>query len=58
MWCKALGIKSPKEEGITGLEIGSLFKDKRYMEIAEYCLRDLEATRALYLIWEKYINTA
>ncbi|NIO19529.1 MAG: 3'-5' exonuclease, partial [Candidatus Aenigmarchaeota archaeon] len=26
MWCKAFGIKSPKEEGVTGYEVSDLFK--------------------------------
>ena len=40
MWCKTFGIKSPqKEEGITGYDIKNLFADKRYLDIARYCLR-------------------
>jgi len=56
MWCKAFGIKSPKEEGVTGYEVHELFKKKEYLKIAEYCVRDLHATRQLYEYWDKYIR--
>jgi len=56
MWCRAFGIKSPKESGITGYEVKDLFKAGRYLDIAKYCLGDLRATRELFLFWEKYIK--
>lgn len=56
MWCRAFGIKSPKEEGITGDTIEGLFKQKKFLEIARYCLGDLQATKELYFYWEKYIK--
>lgn len=56
MWCHAFGIKSPKEEGITGLDVKNLFKEGRYLDIARYCLRDVVATRELFNAWDKYIN--
>ena len=56
MWCTAFGIKSPKDEGITGLDVKDLFKDKKFFDIARYCLRDVAATKELYLYWEKFIN--
>jgi len=56
MWCHAFGIKSPKEEGITGLQVKSLFQDKRYQDIARYCYRDIQSTKELYLYWEKYLK--
>ncbi|OGW58570.1 MAG: hypothetical protein A2Z09_04360, partial [Nitrospirae bacterium RBG_16_43_8] len=52
MWCKTFGIKSPKEEGITGYDIKSLFADKRYLDIARYCLGDVRATKELLGYWE------
>ena len=55
-YCKAFGIVSPKSHGVTGLDLGSLFKDGRYREIAEYCLGDLKATAELFLRWEKFLN--
>jgi len=56
MWCKTFGIKSPKEEGITGYDIKNLFADKRYLDIARYCLGDVRATKELLGYWENYIK--
>lgn len=56
MWCKAFGIKSPKESGVTGLDVKNLFKDGKFLEIARYCAGDLIATKELYGYWEKYIK--
>ncbi len=55
-WTKAFGIKSPKEEGITGDDIGPLYKEGKLLEIAKYNLGDLKATKELYEKWEKYLN--
>lgn len=56
MWCKAFGIKSPKDDGMTGLQVKDLFDSGHYLDIARYCARDLKATKELYLYWEKYIK--
>jgi hypothetical protein len=56
MWCKAFGIKSPKEEGITGHEVNELFKAGKYIEIAKYCLGDLYATKELFDYWDKFVR--
>lgn len=56
MWCNAFGIKSPKDDGISGLDVKGLFKEGRHLDIARYCLRDVYATRELYNYWDKYIN--
>ena len=56
MWCEAFGITSPKEEGVSGGDVWDLFKDKKYKEIAQYCMRDVLATRDLYLNWDKYFK--
>lgn len=50
-YCKAFGIDSPKSHGITGRDVGLLLTQGRHREIAEYCLRDVEATVALYRLW-------
>ena len=55
-WTKAFGIKSPKEEGITGDEVGKLYKEGKLMDIAKYNLGDLKATKELYERWNKYLN--
>jgi len=56
LYCQALGIKSPKAEGITGDDVGRLFKEKRYKEIAQYNSWDLIATKELYEIWQEYVR--
>jgi len=57
LFCKLFGIRSPKGEGITGDDVGRLFKQKKYFEIAEYNSWDLIATAELYKIWKDYIKT-
>ncbi len=56
LWSRAFGIKSPKEEGITGDDVGKLFKEKKFLEIARYNAGDLRATKELYEKWSKYLN--
>lgn len=56
MWCRTFGIKSPKEDGITGYEVKDLFKSGRHIDIAKYCVGDLRATRELFLYWDRYIR--
>jgi 3'-5' exonuclease len=55
-YCKAFGIESPKGHGITGMDITKLVTQKRFREIADYCLRDVRATVALYKIWRDRIS--
>ncbi|HRI12215.1 MAG TPA: ribonuclease H-like domain-containing protein [Verrucomicrobiota bacterium] len=50
-YCKAFGIPSPKAEGVSGLDVNDLLANRRYREIAEYCLRDVHATVQLYQVW-------
>lgn len=56
LWSRAFGIKSPKDEGVTGDDVGRLFKEKKFLEIARYNAGDLRATKELYEKWEKYLN--
>ncbi len=56
LYCRVFGIKSPKSAGITGDDVGRLFKEKKYKEIAEYNSWDLIATGELYKIWREYIR--
>ena len=52
-YCKAFGIESPKSQGVTGMDITHMVTAGRGREIAEYCLRDVHATLALYNIWKQ-----
>ncbi|EKD46856.1 MAG: hypothetical protein ACD_67C00039G0002 [uncultured bacterium] len=56
LWSKAFGIKSPKEDGVTGDQVGQLFKEKRFLDIAKYNVGDLKATKELFEHWEKFIK--
>jgi hypothetical protein len=53
---RAFGIKSPKSEGITGDDVGRLFKEGKYIDIAKYNVGDLRATKELYDYWDKYLR--
>jgi DNA polymerase III epsilon subunit-like protein len=55
-YCKSFGIESPKSHGITGLDLGKLFDEKRFQVIAEYCAGDLRATAELFRRWEKHLK--
>ena len=52
-YCKAFGIDSPKSHGVTGLDVNTMLAEGRHREIAEYCLRDVQATVLLYQIWRE-----
>ncbi len=56
MWCRTFGIKSPKEDGITGHQVGELFHAGRHADIARYCAGDLRATGELLAVWETYLK--
>jgi DNA polymerase elongation subunit (family B) len=55
-YCKAFGIASPKSHGITGYDVTRLVAEGRYREIAEYCLRDVQATVLLYHVWRERLS--
>jgi len=52
-YCKAFGIDSPKRHGVTGLDVPTLYNSGKRREIAEYCLRDVQATLLLYQVWKE-----
>jgi hypothetical protein len=56
LYCNAFGIRSPKSEGVSGDDVGRLFKNREYRQIAEYNSWDLIAPAELYERWEKYIK--
>ncbi len=53
---KAFGIESPKTGDIAGKDVPKAFDDKKYEEIARYCMRDVFATRELYKKWKEYFS--
>lgn len=55
MWCQALGITSPKAQGVDGNDVKKLFETGRSKDIALYNGRDLSATAALYKKYLEYL---
>ena len=56
LWCRAFGITSPKAGGTTGDDVATLFREKKYLDIAKYNVGDLHATKALYEKWQEYLR--
>lgn len=56
MWCRTFGIKSPKDDGITGFDVKDLYRSGKYADIARYCAGDIKATAELFSIWETYLK--
>lgn len=52
-YCKAFGIASPKAHGVTGMDVNTLMAAGKFRDIAEYCLRDVQATVELYRVWKE-----
>lgn len=55
-YCRSFGIKSPKSSGISGDKVGSLFYEKKFQEIADYCIGDVIAENELFKFWNEYFN--
>lgn len=53
LFCRALGIESPKAGGTTGDDVASLYREGKYADIARYNAGDLRATAALYSRWKE-----
>lgn len=53
LFCRALGIESPKASGVTGDDVAALYAAKKYLDIARYNAGDLLATAALYQRWQE-----
>lgn len=52
-YCKVFGIDSPKSHGVTGYDVNRLIAERKYIDVAKYCLRDVRATVALYKLWRE-----
>ncbi len=52
-YCKAFGIESPKSHGVSGMDVNRLLAAGEHRAIAEYCLRDVQATVLLYDVWKQ-----
>lgn len=58
LFCRALGIESPKASGTTGDDVAKLYAERRYIDIARYNSGDLFATAALYKRWKETLGRA
>lgn len=55
LWTRAFGIESPKAAGVSGDDVGALFSEGRFDDIARYNARDLDATLALYRKYRDFL---
>lgn len=53
LFCRALGIESPKVSGTTGDDVATLYREGKYLDIARYNAGDLRATATLYKRWKE-----
>jgi 3'-5' exonuclease len=54
-YCHSFGIESPKEKGISGIDVKELYKAGKIKDIAVYCGKDVKATHDLFKIWDEYL---
>ncbi|GIW57374.1 MAG: hypothetical protein KatS3mg083_319 [Candidatus Dojkabacteria bacterium] len=50
-YCKAFGIKSPKET-MCGYDVTKMIKEGKGLEVARYCYGDVLATAELFRKWD------
>jgi DNA polymerase elongation subunit (family B) len=55
-YCRKFGIESPKKDGISGELVGKLYEEKRFQELADYCIGDVIAENELFKFWNNYFN--
>lgn len=55
-YTKSFGIASPKSEGVDGSKVAKMYEAREYVAIAEYCMRDIEATWELYRYWRELLK--
>ncbi len=55
-YAKSFGVESSKDSGIDGSMVGELYKNKKYLDIARYCAKDLLTTKGIFEHWEKYLK--
>ena len=54
--CRALGIPSPKTQGVTGEDVAHLFRTKEYQALAWYNARDVLATSEIFTRWGEILR--
>lgn len=56
MFTRAFGIESPKGGEVSGDNVTEMFREKKYLEIAKYNMKDLEATKGVFEYWNSYLR--
>jgi hypothetical protein len=56
LWCRALGIPTPKVAGSSGDDVMRMFAEGKYLDIARYNARDIVATKQLYDFWNTFLR--
>ncbi|MAZ56708.1 hypothetical protein CL653_02875 [bacterium] len=56
LFCRAYGINSPKDNGVTGDDITELFLKEKFRDIALYNIRDVIATTELYQVYSNHFE--
>lgn len=51
LFCRAYGIPSPQETGVSGSQIAELYREKKFRELANYSTANVAALTALYELW-------
>ena len=55
-YCQKFGIPSPKKDGVSGNMVKNLYDNRKYQEIADYCIGDVVAEGELFKYWNEYFN--
>ncbi len=55
---RALSLESSKQDGVSGSQIFNLYQSGEHRKIHDYCLKDVELTRAIYkrMVFEEYAS--
>ncbi|RCX11845.1 hypothetical protein [Extensimonas vulgaris] len=56
--CRALGIASPKAEGVDGSQVLDLWRNSAHADLAAYCCADVAATRACWHVMQGSFGAA
>lgn len=56
LYCRAFSIKTPKVEGSSGSDVGRMYQEGLYVDIARYNARDIIATKELFDYWNDFLR--
>jgi DNA polymerase elongation subunit (family B) len=55
LFCRAFGIESSKDDGMTGADVGDAYRAGKLPDIIRYNISDVRATAQLYEKWREYV---